>query len=261
VDAVLFLHGFLGRGAQWEEVAAPLRQRWSVLTPDLPGHGNNLNGDLHTPLTFDRLVDELAEILDTRKIARLALVGYSLGGRLALHFACRFPQRVACLVLESSSPGILEADERARRLEEDRQRANVIMQEGLPVFVERWYRQPLFASLQQRPDLLTKVQHAARQNDPRWMAKVIYELSPGRQTPLWDCLPRLKMPALLIAGEQDKKYSALMAEMAIRLPHAHLVIAPRAGHNVHVEQAEWYRTLLLEYLLQNQPQPKQKAEP
>jgi 2-succinyl-6-hydroxy-2,4-cyclohexadiene-1-carboxylate synthase len=260
-DAILFLHGFLGRGDQWDEIVAPLRDRWPVLTPDLPGHGANLHGDLNVPLTFDRLTDDILEILDTRNLRRVILVGYSLGGRLALHFACRFPQHVAALVLESSSPGIPEPTERARRLEEDRRRATIILQQGMNIFAERWYQQPLFASLQHHPDILMKLQHAAAQNDPRWMAKVIYDLSPGQQTPLWDCLPRLEVPTLLIAGEQDPKYTALMTQMTTRLPHARLVIAPEAGHNVHVEQAEWYRSLLLEYLLQNYPQPKQKAEP
>lgn len=260
-DALLFLHGFLGRGTQWEEIVAPLRDHWCVLTPDLPGHGANLHGDLNTPLTFDRVTDDILEILDTRNLRRVVLVGYSLGGRAALHFACRFAQRIAALVLESSSPGIPNPAERARRLAEDRQRATSILQQGMNPFVEDWYQQPLFASLRHRPEILIKLQHAAAQNDPHWMAKVIYDLSPGQQTPLWDCLPRLEVPTLLIAGEQDSKYTALMTQMATRLPHARLVIAPEAGHNVHVEQAEWYRSLLLEYLLQNYPQPKQKAEP
>ncbi|MGC8856659.1 MAG: 2-succinyl-6-hydroxy-2,4-cyclohexadiene-1-carboxylate synthase [Anaerolineae bacterium] len=255
-DAILFLHGFLGRGAQWEEMVAPLRERWYVLTPDLPGHGTNLHNDLNTPLTFDQVTDEILHFMDTRNLRHIILVGYSLGGRLALHVACRFPQRVTALVLESTSPGIPDATERARRLEEDRHRATAILQQGMRSFVQHWYQQPLFASLQRHPALLRELKHAAAQNDPHWMAKVIYDLSPGQQIPLWDCLPRLAIPTLLIAGEQDPKYTTLMTQMATRLPHARLVIAPQAGHNVHVEQAEWFRAVLLEYLLQNHPQPK-----
>jgi 2-succinyl-6-hydroxy-2,4-cyclohexadiene-1-carboxylate synthase len=245
---LIFLHGFLGRGEGWFEIARPLSERYFCILPDLPGHGESAKDDLSSPLNFDVATDWLFRLLDEIPASKIHLTGYSLGGRIALAFACRFPQRILTLTLESASPGIADESERARRLAEDSLRAEAILKDGMPAFVEQWYQLPLFASLHNHPQKLSAVKESASRNDPRWMAKVIRELSPGAQPPLWDSLSKLSVPVFLIAGEKDTKYVQIVRSMAKQIPGARFRIVPEAGHNVHAEQPAEYIALLTSFL-------------
>lgn len=245
---LVFLHGFLGRGESWLEVARSFSENYFCILPDLPGHGENINGDISSPLNFDVAMNWLLHLLDEIPVGKIHLVGYSLGGRIALTFASRYPERIITLTLESASPGIIDPSERVRRFAEDSSRAESILKNGMYAFVEQWYKIPLFASLNSHPQKLSSIKESAKQNDPHWMAKVIHELSPGAQTPLWESLSKLSFPVLLIAGEKDEKYAQMIPKMAKMIPNCKQVIVPNAGHNVHAEQREEYISLLKEFL-------------
>ncbi|MBI5824491.1 MAG: 2-succinyl-6-hydroxy-2,4-cyclohexadiene-1-carboxylate synthase [Chloroflexi bacterium] len=241
---LVFLHGFLGSGKSWRGIAESFSENYFCIIPDLIGHGENTNLDINSPLNFDVLTEWLLHLLDQIPVSKIHLVGYSLGGRAALTFACRYPERILTLTLESASPGIVDETERTRRLAEDSARAESILQGGMSAFVEQWYRMPLFASLNSQPEKLSAIKESAKQNDPRWMAKVIRELSPGTQTPLWDSLSNLSFPVLVIAGARDEKYVQIIHKMAKRIQNSRSVIVPEAGHNVHAEQTEKFTALI-----------------
>ena len=203
----VFLHGFLGSGKSWLNIAHLFSENYFCIMPDLPGHGDNTQIDITAPLNFDILTEWLSRLLDQIPVSKIHLVGYSLGGRAALHFACRYPKRILTLTLESANPGITDESERAHRLAEDAACAESILEDGMSAFVEKWYHMPLFASLSTHPQKLSvrAIKESAKSNRPDWMAKVIRELSPGAQKPLWDLLPNLPMPVLLITGRHDEK--------------------------------------------------------
>ncbi len=242
---LVFLHGFLGSGAQWQTVCDAFPD-YPTLAPDLPGHGD-------TPLPphtmdFDWLGEWLCAWLDAHQIRQVVMVGYSMGGRLAWHFAARHPERLSGLVIESAAPGIREADIRAQRRAEDEARAARIRAEGLPAFVAAWYQQPLFRSLAAQPALLAQVIAHATRHDAECMARVVAELSPGRQPSLWEALPMLRVPTLLIAGAHDAKYVALLDEAVALMPCAERVTIPDAGHNVHIERSAAFAETLRAWL-------------
>ena len=241
---LLFLHGFLGSGSDWLPIATLLANRFFCILPDLPGHGLNMNRPLPEPLTFDILAAELSQLLDYLGLERANLTGYSMGGRVALYAATQFPVKINMLVLEGTNPGIANAQERQHRAELDDQRAARILAEGVDNFVDAWYKMELFASLRQHPQLLAETKIRRKQNNPQWAAKIISELSPGLQPPLWDKLDTLPMPVLLVAGALDEKYTSLAKEMAAHIPQATVKIAPNAGHNVHLEQPAYFADLL-----------------
>ncbi len=245
---LVLLHGFLGRGGDFLPIAERLGERFFCLLPDLPGHGANTARDLDAPLNFPRLAEEFPRLLAAFDISACSLGGYSMGGRIALYLAHRFPRRVRALVVESANPGLEGDAARRARLEADRQRAALIRRIGIQAFLEQWYAMPLFASLGEHAEALRRIRAERARNDPRWMAKVIVELSPAAQPPLWEALPALSLPALLIAGKRDAKYAALMPRMAARMPRARQVIVEGAGHNVHLEQPALYAQLLNDWL-------------
>ncbi len=240
---LIFLHGFLGRGADFLPLAAPLSRRFYCLLPDLPGHGGTPLP--REPLSFEHLGRQFGLLLDAEGIQRCALAGYSMGGRLALYFAVQMARRVQALVVESASPGLDAPAERADRIQADRQRARRMRRIGMAAFLQEWYEMPLFASLRRNPQALRAMRaDRAAGNDPQRASRVIVELSPARQPPLWGALSSLSMPALFLAGALDPKYAALIPRMAARAPRGRALIVPEAGHNIHFEQPQaWLRAV------------------
>lgn len=165
------------------------------------------------------------------------LIGYSMGGRIALHQALRAPDRVRRLVLESASPGLETEAERSARRRADSQLAASLEAEGVERFVDRWEALPLFAS-QARLAADIRDAHRARRlaNDPRSLAAALRGLGTGSLPSLWERLDEVRMPVLLIAGALDQKFVAIGRRMERVMPDARLAIVPDAGHTVHLER-------------------------
>jgi 2-succinyl-6-hydroxy-2,4-cyclohexadiene-1-carboxylate synthase len=165
------------------------------------------------------------------------VLGYSLGGRVALHYAVAAPERVAALILIGASPGIPDEAERRARREADEALARDIERDGVAAFVDRWERLPLFASQATLPAEVRASLRAQRlRNSPTGLANSLRGMGAGSQPSLWDRLPGLHVPTLLIAGELDAKYCDLARKMAAAMPAARLALIPRAGHAAHLEQ-------------------------
>ena len=178
-----------------------------------------------------------------------AVLGYSMGGRVALHLALAAPERVASLVLEGASPGIADGDERRQRQEADWALAARIEREGIGPFVDYWEALPLFASQRRLPDGVQAGLRAGRlATVPLGLANSLRAAGAGAQEALHERLGALAMPVLLIAGEWDEKYRQLMGEMAGYLPRPRMAIIEGAGHAAHLEQPERFATAVAGFL-------------
>ncbi len=232
---LVLLHGFTGGIVTWEPARALLGAGRRVIAVDLPGHGAS-----PPPGPAERLhdlADELVALLDHRAIRRADWLGYSLGGRVALHVALGHPARIRRLVLESTSPGERDPAGRAARAAADDALAATLERDGLDAFVTRWMARPLFAS--QRgldPAVLARERRLRLAQTAAGLAGVLRAFSVGRQASLWDALPAIAVPVLVVAGGDDDRYPALARAMAAALPAARLVLVPGAGHAVHLEE-------------------------
>jgi 2-succinyl-6-hydroxy-2,4-cyclohexadiene-1-carboxylate synthase len=247
---LLLLHGFTGSAATWAPLIRSLPPHFRTIASDLIGHGRSSSPPDAERYRMPRCVADLLAVLDALDVDRADVLGYSMGGRVALQLAAAAPKRVGALVLESSSPGIASAAERQARVAADAALADSIMREGLAAFVERWERLPLFASQASLPEDMRAQVHAQRlRNDPLGLANSLRGMGTGQQEALWDRLASLDVPTLLIAGELDAKYRALAEEMLAILPNARAAIVPGAGHAVHLEQPQAFAKNVLEFLL------------
>ncbi len=242
---ILFLHGFMGTSADWTEITSRFSDRFYCLLPDLPGHGKTPLGD---EVSYAAWTSLLKEELSAQGIEKTHLVGYSMGGRLALYFAMTYPEMVEKLVLESANPGIDAETERTERAALDDKLAARLRRDGMNAFLEFWYNIPLFASLNEYPALKDELIHKRADQNPENMARVLSELSPGRQPSLWARLTNLTMPTLLVAGELDEKYCRIIRQMAATKPDAKRVTLPGCGHNAHHENPDQFINILLEWL-------------
>jgi 2-succinyl-6-hydroxy-2,4-cyclohexadiene-1-carboxylate synthase len=246
--AILFLHGFMSSAADWWGVRAALNSSHRCLAVDLPGHGASLDLPHPQVYTAGGAALGLLDLLDELNLERPVVVGYSMGGRLALYLALRHPERCAGLFLESASPGIENPAERRARREADEERARRLESGDFETFLADWYRQPLFASLARHERLVEKIVEARRGNDPGELARSLRGLGAGSQPSLWDELAGLQVPTLAVAGELDEKYVGIASRMTTLNPRLRTVVVPGAGHNVRLEAPEAYLALLQDLL-------------
>jgi len=245
--AVLFLHGFMGSSRDWDGVIRGFGHTTFSLAVDLPGHGAS-TGLPDEAYTMPGTAQALLAVLDEREIERCAVVGYSMGGRLALYLALHHPERCSRLVLASASPGLQKAGEQAARRAVDEARARRLEAGDVDAFLNDWYRQPLFASLARHPSLAETMVAQRLRNDPRELARSLRGMGTGSQPSLWERLGALSVATLAVAGALDAKYVAVAGRMAALSPCVRAVMVPEAGHAVHAEQPRRFVTLLHTFL-------------
>ncbi|HET7093398.1 MAG TPA: 2-succinyl-6-hydroxy-2,4-cyclohexadiene-1-carboxylate synthase, partial [Thermomicrobiales bacterium] len=192
---------------------------------------------------------DLAGLLDQLRIERASVLGYSMGGRLALSFAVSHPERVAALALESATAGIANEAERSARRAADERLATSIERDGVACFVADWERLPLFATQARLP---AARQEALRQDRLRQralgLANSLRGFGQGAQPALHARLAEIGCPVLLVVGEEDARFRAIAADLADRLSDARVTVVPEAGHAVHLEQPERFATIVQEFL-------------
>jgi 2-succinyl-6-hydroxy-2,4-cyclohexadiene-1-carboxylate synthase len=230
---ILFLHGFMAHGGIWLPTMEQLPEGFRSIALDLPGHGQT-DADLKH-MTFDALSDVIAAFAGITIRRPAILVGYSMGGRIALRTALRHPGYFCGLVLESANPGIENSAARKERLTSDKKWADKLRQGDIRAFLQEWYTQPVFSSLHRKPELIEQIIQKKSDNNPGALAEVMFRLSQGKQPPLWDQLQEWEAPTLIIAGELDQTYTDIARRMATSLKNPTLRIVPDAGHIVHLE--------------------------
>lgn len=219
------------RGEAWQPVAADVGQRYSVNCVEFG------------TWTFEERVDE---VLGSTPPGA-ALVGYSMGGRLALHAALREPDRAGALVLVGVSAGIEDRGEREDRRRSDESLAEWMERRSITEVVERWERGPVFAT--QSDDLRARQRPGRLQHDPSLLAQLLRSAGQGALEPVWDRLDTITCPVLLIAGEQDRRYATAARRMADAVGGpARVRLVPDAGHAPQLEQPAAFARLLLEFL-------------
>lgn len=246
---LLLLHGFTGSSATWARFLDRFARRRRVISPDLIGHG--ASDAPFDPLRYrmERCVEDLLAVLTALDAERADVLGYSMGGRVALHLAAAAPARVRSLVLESASSGLADLAERQNRIAADEALAERIERDGVEAFVDYWQRLPLFASQAALPaEVRARLREQRLRNTPIGLAASLRGMGAGQQEPLWQRLGALDMPALLIAGALDRKYCEIAASMSAAMPAAQMTIVPNAGHTVHLEQPQTFEQLVMEFL-------------
>jgi 2-succinyl-6-hydroxy-2,4-cyclohexadiene-1-carboxylate synthase len=236
---IVLLHGFTQTGHSWDRVVAALRERYRALAPDLRGHG--AAGD-RRPVGFAEIErDVLAQAPD-----RFTLLGYSMGGRIALDLALRdggaAQPRIERLVLIGASPGLADPAERAARRAADERLAEQIKADGVEAFARRWAQQPLFAT--QSPAVAAAAHAERLRNAPAGLAASLRGVGTGVMEPLWDRLGELTMPVDLVVGALDAKFTAIAEQMAARIPDATVHVVEGAGHAVQLERPGAVASLL-----------------
>lgn len=237
---LVWLHGFLGCGREWQPFAEDFAD-WSQLWVDLPGHGGSAQIAVND---FAGVSECLRATLAHYDIERYWLVGYSLGGRVAMYHACRGRAGgLMGLVAEGANPGLACKAEREQRALSDARWMARFLNEPLSAVLNDWYRQPVFSHLSeaQRGELIA----LRSRNTAQGLAAMLEATSLARQPDLAAALRTLNIPFSYLCGERDAKFRALAQVRALPLR-----AIPSAGHNAHRENPGAFRDALREILTQ-----------
>jgi 2-succinyl-6-hydroxy-2,4-cyclohexadiene-1-carboxylate synthase len=245
---VVLLHGFTGSCRSFDFVSAALSRGGITPIPvDLPGHGKR-SGEVAASLFS---LDSVFQSITTASAgAPVSLVGYSMGGRLALQYAAAYPERVSRLVLESSSPGLDTEEERVARRQADASLARRIRQEGVEAFVDEWEALPLFSSQAELPREIQATIRANRlANSARSLSAALESFGTGSLPSLWGQLPTVTVPTLVLVGGLDAKFVEIGERMTASLPNARLTRFDYAGHAIHLEDPSGWTDAVIPFLL------------
>jgi 2-succinyl-6-hydroxy-2,4-cyclohexadiene-1-carboxylate synthase len=214
---VLLIPGFMQPASAWAPVAERLEEPVALME--------------HERHDFE---GRLAEISGAGE--GTLLVGYSLGGRLALRAALREPARYAGVVTIGATAGIEDPAARSARAEADDRLASWMEAAPIEDIVAVWERQPLFADQSetliesQRPGRLTQ--------EPANLARLLRTAGQGVLEPVWHELLTLQLPLLALAGDRDDGYAAAARQIADTAPNARAAIVEDAGHAAQLQQPE-----------------------
>ena len=233
-QTLLLLHGFTQTRQSWRPVMAALGGRRRAIAPDMPGHGMAAA----RPASFSACTGYVRALGGEK----FALVGYSMGGRVALHAALALGSRLDRLVLIGASPGIADAGERAARRTADDALADRIEAIGVEAFAREWASLPLWEG---QPERVAAAANADRlRNTPAGLAAALRGLGTGVMDPLWEALPSLEVPVTLAVGERDEKFRSIAERMAAVLPRAEIAVVEGAGHAAQLEAPDAVAALL-----------------
>ena len=234
---VLALHGFGGSGRDFDVVREHLPEPLEL-------HGPNIAAP--SVAACMSLIDKW-RYAEGRKDA--VLLGYSMGGRMALQYAARRHLSLSGLVLVSATPGVRNAGEREARLAEEATLAEHIRTVGVDAFTDEGALRPMIAT----PDRLPQRGHdemvdRRRRNTADALIGVLRGMGTGRMTSVWSRLPEIDIPVLLVSGEEDPKYRNIADDMLDHLPSARHVCIEDAGHAPHLEQPTAFGAVLVDFL-------------
>ena len=243
---LMLLHGFMGCSQDWTEVIEELSKFYYCIVVDLPWHGDS------PPLfpngrAFEQTAQALLHIQSTQHIDKCALLGYSMGGRLAMYAAIHDADAFGPLIIESASPGIEGIIDLKAQQYRDRNIANLLRNDDFAYFLHFWYEQPLFESIKRHPRFEALLRDRLKGN-PAMFADAIRALSAGVQPSLWHELEKRSTPMLMLAGEHDSKYKNIAQMLQRRRPQTAIDIIPGCGHNIHFENSAIFCKKVMQFL-------------
>ncbi|MCQ6278476.1 2-succinyl-6-hydroxy-2,4-cyclohexadiene-1-carboxylate synthase [Bacillus sp. EB600] len=247
---LLLLHGFTGDSSTWTGFCKDWGKHSSLIIPDIIGHGSTEAPEQLIRYKIEAAAKDLNDILTKLGVEKVDLLGYSMGGRLALTFAILFPDKLRKLILESSSPGLLTEAEREERCMKDGELAHFIKEKGIEPFVDYWEKVPLFSTMENQPQQIKNAIRRQRlSQSPPGLANSLLGMGTGAQPSWWAKLPQLKNEVLLLTGEKDEKFCRIAEKMQKGLKNSTWMVIENSGHAIHVEELEKFGTIVSEFLL------------
>ncbi len=241
---VVLLHAYPLSSLMWAQQRSALAGKFRLITPDLRGFGGSALGE--GDCTMELFADDVHALLAELKLGRVVLAGLSMGGYVAFAFYRKYPSAVRALILADTRAQADSEEGRQGRLET----AALAEREGAAPVVDRLLPKLLGDStLEGNPEVVAQVREMMLAASPAGMANAMRAMA--ARTDSVELLARIRCPALVLVGEEDKLSSPSEAEkMAGSIPQARFEIIPAAGHLSNLEQPAQFNAVLEDFLSQ-----------
>lgn len=245
---VVLLHGFAGSANIWKFLFENLNLDFPLIAIDLIGHGKSSSPDKCELYSESAQLNQLNKIFDYFNFQEAVLVGYSMGGRLALSYTINYQNKIKGLILESSSPGIEEENLRKERVKNDLLIAEQIQNNELKDFFSEWYNQSVFSSLRNIPNKLESLIERKTSNNKIGLINSLKGFSTGNMKSYWNDILKMEIPVLLVCGSLDTKYYEIMQKMNSLIPNSTLKVNVGTGHITHLEKPDEFLNFVRSFL-------------
>jgi 2-succinyl-6-hydroxy-2,4-cyclohexadiene-1-carboxylate synthase len=230
--------------------AGLLSARHEVVLPDIVGHGESDAPTLLEPYRMSSVVDQLLAIVGDRAPMSTHLVGYSMGGRIALSMAARAPWFFASVTTLSATGGLSDPGVRAERHEQDLRRADRLEETGIAAFIDEWLDQDLFAPLRAAigAERLREMKLERSRASPIGLANSLRGTGTGAMPPVWDRLASLRCPLLAVCGALDPAYVDVAEQLSASAGNGSAITLPGLGHALPMENPDAVARAVLDFL-------------
>ena len=237
-----FLHGFTGASGSWESIIQKLD--YYTIAPDITGHGKSEFLNIESDYGILDWCDDFNHILESLELTKINVCGYSMGGRLAIAFAARYPHKIGKLILESVGLGINDYTTKNARFQDDLRLSDLI-EKDLSGFNRRWEENPLFSEQKNRnKSEFLKQRELRLSHDPLQLSKSLKVFSQGVMDYYEADFSRFNFPIMIINGSEDSKYIKSGEFMSQINQQAVQYVIDKTGHNVHLESEDAFLGLL-----------------
>jgi len=248
-DYIFFLHGFTGSSCNWDVITESIKGNFTTIAVDLIGHGKSDSPSQVQLYDTDSIVEQLNELFNHFSDKQIFLIGYSMGGRAAISYAAKYPQKIKGLILEGSSAGIEDEKMRSERIADDKSLADFIESHSLIEFVDYWLNLDLF-NTQRRfsNEKRNQIRKEKLQNNKTGLANMLRGFGTGQMPRLQKEIKKILPKTLLITGELDTKFTQINLELLKLFPSAKHIVIKNAGHNTHLEEPKEFIRLVNHFL-------------
>lgn len=248
---VIFLHGFSGSSNDFKYFIENLPNGFNGYAFDLLGHGKSSSPKDFKEYFPSNQIKIINEICNHFSIKSPVIIGYSMGGRMALAYTNNYPHQVKALFLESTSFGYSSEEEKQKRIENDIKLAEKIMSISLEDFFDYWLNIPLFDDLKKLSNevLSNLKQNKIQNNNKIGLANSLIGFSTGRMEYYLDKTENFKLPVFLVSGENDQKFTSISKKANELFTNSKHIIFKDCGHNVHLQKPQEFLNLIISFLL------------
>lgn len=244
---LLLLHGFAQSTLAWTEVAPAFAEKRWVVSFDFVGHGKSEKPTGLHYYELDSTLDMLDDFIAGRFDAKTALLGYSMGGRIALAYACRTCDHLTALILESAGLGPGTEEEEEAMLDHSMNLASRLETSSIEDFMEFWENLPMFDSQKRLPPhVIEAIRAERRANDAEALARAMRGLGHHAMDDYSEQIKNLPIPVLYLAGMRDTKYRKVAESLAGEDDICYALF--NTGHNTHLEDRETFCRQVLTFL-------------
>lgn len=246
---IFFLHGFTGSSHDWDHILPGIDQGFNKITIDLLGHGKSDFPNDSALYSWELQVEQINRVINHFTDEKVILLGYSMGGRLALCYAHIYPERLHGLIVESASPGIKNKQSREKRIADDEKMAEFISTHPVEDFIDLWVGKEIFGTMYRFSDEKRgEIKKSKLNNNPIGLANSLFSFSTGKMPNLYKQFHKINVPTLLLTGELDSKFTSLNKSIVKEFPSARHKVIKNAGHPPHIEEPARFINAVNEFL-------------